>query len=127
MFATFEKLWEARNQDCHDLTNKENAPQSSRMQRMHNRARTMHTEAEELTTEDRKLFKTDTQTTLQKQPLQFETWTTDTGKESQAAFEERETLDNHPITDYFPILSSSTNNTTPHHANPPMPSIADHG
>ena len=126
-FKAFEKLWEARNRDCHDLTAKENEPQSLRMQRMHSRVRAMCTEATEtLTTDDKKLFEKDTEITLQKRPMQLEKWTTDAGKVLQKAFEENETLDEHPITDYFPILST-TNNSTPPPTYPPTTSNDDHG
>ena len=114
MFKAFEKLWEARNRDCHDLTAKENEPQSLRMQRMHSRVRAMHTEATEmLTTDDKKLFEKDTETTLQKRPMQLEKWTTDAGKVLQKAFEENETLDKHPITDCFPVLSTTNDSNLP--------------
>ena len=86
----------------------------------------MHKEAELITTEDRKLFEIGIKRTLEKRPNHLEKWIIDAGEALQKAFEDRESLGRHPITDYFPILST-TNNSSTHPTSPPTTLDNDHG
>ena len=119
----FETIWASRNKDYHALTTNIHEPQSLRMKRMHDKVHSLYAEAyENLTPEDiNKLFDKGIEATLEKRPKQLEKWITDAGRVTQKAFEESESLDRHPITDYFPILLPPNNPPpAPPNTIPPM-------
>ena len=71
---------------------------------MIDKVKALHKESRELALVDKKMFPENMNDVLQKRPQQMEKWITDAGKMMQAAFEEDERIDKHPITDYFALL-----------------------
>ena len=110
----FETLWEAWNKDFHKNTLGQN-DKSLKEQRMRKRVHSLCKESRHLATADKKLFPKNVNDVLSERPQQMEKWTMDAGKVTQTAFEEEERTDNHPITNYFNILST------------PGPPNEDHG
>jgi len=123
----FESLWQSRNKDYHELSSNEYGSASLRQKRMIDRVKSLYDEAQDMNLEDKnKIFPDRIKDVLEKRPKQMEAWIIDASKIVQVAFEQTETLDKHPITDYFPILT--TNNPTPPPTHPtPRPLNDDHG
>ena len=105
LFRMFETLWEARNKDFHENTLGQN-DKSLKEQRMRKRVCSLHDESCYLATADKKLFPKNMNDVLSKRPQQMEKWMIDAGKVMQTAFKEEERADNHPITNYFNIVST---------------------
>ena len=108
IWRMFECLWEDRNEDCHSLTAKDATNFSLRQKRMHDKVRALYVESRQMMLADKnKLFPEDINKIFRKRPQQIEKWIIDASKAVQIAFERNETLASNPITDYFPLLSSS--------------------